>query len=375
MSTIQANAILDASGGNTTTINGVTPNTDSVRGRNLIINGAMQVAQRGTSAVAATNSAYFGPDRFKYFLNGGGAYTVAQDTGHLAATGHDKAIKIAVTTADTSIAAGDYYSFLQRIEAKNIQHLQWGTASAKSLTLSFWVRATKTGTQALHFAKQGSGTDYRYVAEYTISASDTWEYKTITVTGLTADTIVDDSSTYLQVGWMLKYGSDFQGTKDVWTTSAIYTTSAAVNHMDSTSNTFYITGVKLEVGSVATGFDHRSYGEELQLCKRYYQLVESASGMSVATTAAQFNVPFSVEMRSSPTVSISDANGVTSARVTDHAYADTTITSGAVISLSNVSKYGSRTQISGFTGLTTGRFVGFLPGASYSSFMRFDAEL
>lgn len=318
MSTIQANAILDASGGNTVTVNGVTPNTDTVKGRNLIINGAMQVAQRNTSATTATSSAYFGPDRFKYFLNGGGDYTVAQDTGHLAATGHDKAIKIAITTADTSIAAGDYYSFLQRIEAKNVQHLQWGTASAKSLTLSFWVRATKTGTQALHFAKQGSGTDYRYIAEYTISASDTWEYKTITVPGLTADTIVDDSSTYIQVGWMLKYGSDFQGTKDVWTTSAHYTTAASVNHMDSTSNTLYLTGVKLEVGSVATEYDHRSYAEELQLCKRYFNrwnqfgegpgFANALVGVYNNASTPRFQWKPTVELRTAPTVTKYGAN-------------------------------------------------------------------
>ena len=241
--------------------------------RNLIINGDMKVQQRYTvgTATQVVNGTVSGPDRFKFFVGGGGAYTVTQDSGHQATTGHDKAIKVAVTTADTSIAATDIYSFTHRIESNSVQHFQYGTSSAKTVTLSFWVRATKTGTQALHFAKQGTGTDYRHVKEYTINASNTWEHKTITLSGLTASTMVNDASTYFQVGWMLKYGSDYQGTKDVWTTSAHYTTAAAVNNMDSTSNTFYITGVQLEVGDTATDFENRSFVEELQLCKRYYQ--------------------------------------------------------------------------------------------------------
>ena len=240
--------------------------------RNLLINGDMKISQRyGTAATQATNSAYFGPDRYRCFVNGGGAYTVTQDSGHQADTGHDKALKIAVTTADTSIAAGDYYTFLQRIESNSVQHFQYGTSSAKTLTLSFWVRATKTGTHAVHFAKQGTGTDYRHIKEYTINASNTWEHKTITIPGLTASTMANDASTYLQLGWMLKYGSNFQGTKDTWTTNSHFTTANAVNNMDSTSNVFYITGAQLEVGDSASDFEYRTFEDELHACKRYYQ--------------------------------------------------------------------------------------------------------
>ena len=241
--------------------------------RNLVINGNMKIAQRGAGPTQVTNSAYFGPDRYRFFINGGGAYTVTQDSGHQADTGHDKALKIAVTTADTSIAAGDYYTFLQRIESNSLQHLQYGTSSAKSLTLSFWVRATKTGTQVVFFSKQGTGQDYNHIKEYTINASNTWEHKTITIPGLTASTMANDASTYLQFGFMLKYGSDFQGTKDTWTTNSHFTTANAVNNMDSTSNTFYVTGVQLEVGDTATDFEHRSFEEELRLCSRYYRKI------------------------------------------------------------------------------------------------------
>ena len=240
--------------------------------RNLIINGDMKVAQRnGTAVTQAPHNGYAGPDRWKTFVSGGGAYTITQDSGHQADTGHDKALKIAVTTADTSIAAGDVYSFLTRIESNSLQHLRYGTSSAKSLTFSFWVRATKTGTQAVFFSKQGTGQDYNHIKEFTINASNTWEHKTITIPGLTASTMANDASTYIQVGWILKYGSNYQGTKDTWTTNSHFTTSAAVNNMDSTSNTFYVTGVQLEVGDTATEFEHRSFAEELQACQRYYQ--------------------------------------------------------------------------------------------------------
>ena len=239
--------------------------------RNLIINGDMKVAQRnGTAVTQAPHSGYAGPDRWKTFASGGGAYTITQDSGHQADTGHDKALKIAVTTADTSIAAGDVYSFLTRIESNSLQHLQYGTSSAKSLTFSFWVRATKTGTQAVFFSKQGTGTDYNHIKEFTINASNTWEHKTITIPGLTASTMINDASTYIQAGWILKYGSAYHGTKDSWRTDSDFTTSAAVNNMDSTSNTFYVTGVQLEVGDRATDFEHRSLAEELALCQRYF---------------------------------------------------------------------------------------------------------
>jgi len=135
--------------------------------RNLIINGGMKVAQRGTSATAAVNVSYSTVDRFKFFLNANG-YTTEQSTGHLAATGHDTALKISVTTADTSIATGDYYSFLTPLEAQNLQHLQYGTSSAKEMTLSFWVRATKAGTQAI-FVTHEDNTRYNFVQEYTIN--------------------------------------------------------------------------------------------------------------------------------------------------------------------------------------------------------------
>ena len=257
-------------------------------GKNLFINGNMQVAQRGAGPTAAGNGTYNTVDRMMTWnVAGGGQFTGSQSTGHQLATGHDTAYKVDVTTADTSIAAGDYYEILQRIEGKSLQHLRWGTASAQKLQVSFWVRATKTGVQSLFISKQGTGTDYRNVINYTIDNSDTWEYKTIEVPALTASTIANDASTYVQVGFVLGMGSGFHvGTAGTWTTGSLYSTANTVNHMDSTSNDFYVTGLQIEVGDTATDFEHRSFGEELALCQRYFEtgsFAQRVSGTIVRT--------------------------------------------------------------------------------------------
>jgi hypothetical protein len=253
----------------------VTTESPSLGRRNLIMNGAMQVAQRGTSGSPSSGGSY-GIDRFMFFAAGGGDYTNSQSTGHVAETGFNTVLKVEVTTADTSIGSGDYYGFSQRIEAQNVQHLQYGTANAKTLTLSFWVKATKTGTQTI-WVNKPDATSYHFISEYTINTSDTWEYKTLTIPALTASggSINDDNGIGLQVGWILKYGSVYQGTADTWTTDSIFTTTNAVNNMDTVGNTFYLTGVQLEVGSVATPFEHRSYGEELAACQRYLYRIDA----------------------------------------------------------------------------------------------------
>ena len=285
----------------------VTPNLGR---RNLIINGAMQVAQRGVGPTEAGNGNYITVDRMQHwsYPSGAGRFTSTQSTGHQLNTGHDTALKIDVTTADASIGASDYYEILQRIEGKNLQHLRWGTAAAKKLQVSFWVRATKTGVNALFCSKQGTGTDYRNVVEFTINASDTWEHKTVEIPALTASTIANDASTYIQIGWVLAMGSSFQnGTAGTWTTQSFYTTANAVNHMDSTANDFYITGFQVEVGDTATDFEHRSFAEELQLCKRYFQILfdkghqyHANAGFIYQTNSASTQVHFPVEMRTDP---------------------------------------------------------------------------
>ena len=285
--------------------------TDNVTGRrNLIINGDMRIAQRGAGPTTAGNGTYDTVDRMMtWSVAGGGTFTGSQSTGHQLATGHDTAYKVDVTSADTSIASGDYYEFLQRIEGRNLQHLRWGTASAKKLRVSFWVRATKTGVQSLFCSKQGTGTAYRNVINYTINTSDTWEHKIVELPALTSSTIANDDSTYLQVGFILAMGSGFQGgTAGTWTTGSFYSTANTVNHMDSTSNDFYVTGLQVEVGDIATDFEHRSYGEELDLCERYFQTYSDRMWQGTNEHAANYSLyldgVFTNRMRTAPTATI-----------------------------------------------------------------------
>ena len=280
--------------------------------KNLIINGAMQVAQRGTSAVAAAND-YATVDRFEFFEGTDGAYTSEQSS--TTPDGFANSLKLAVTTADGTLATGQYAYFLQAIEAQNLQHLKYGTVSAESVTLSFWVRSSKTGTYCIAVDKNDS-TRYHFIKEYSISVADTWEHKTITISPdsnikASGGAIANDNGLGFRVFWWLAAGDDFDGgTDNTWTsTTSDFTTSNQVNWMDSTSNDFYITGVQLEVGETATPFEHRSYGEELALCQRYYQIDGSriiSSGGYIQTSGNQFViVDFITTMRANPTLTFS----------------------------------------------------------------------
>ena len=319
MSTIQANAILDASGGNTTTINGVTPNTDTVRGRNLIINGAMQVAQRSTSAVTATNGGYTTVDRWKTWEGTDGTFTTEQSTD--APDGFATSLKCQVTSADTSISSNQYVQLVQNIEGLNLQSLAYGTSSAKTITVSFWVKSNKTGIYAMTFVKDAcSGTRYQYPKEYTINAANTWEKKEITISPssliqATPAAIWNSNQNAVDLYFNLALGTAYNGGTDgLWEDVSggyHYSTTNLVNWMDSTSNNFYITGVKLEVGSVATEFDHRSYGEDLALCQRYYETDMPEGGsdtrysMNMNTTSSHYTQEsFQVTKRAVPTITV-----------------------------------------------------------------------
>jgi len=249
-------------------------------GSSLIINGAMTVAQRSVSAVAAGNPNYPSVDRYKAWEGTDGAYTVEQSTD--APTGFTKSLKAQVTTADTSLAAGQYAQILQNIEAQDCQHLDYGLSTAKTLTLSFWVKSSKTGTYCITAYKEdstGSASTLLFPKEYTISSANTWEHKTITIepdSQIKAATgaIDDDSGVGIAIYWNLAQGSTYTGGTDgTWSANTNhFATTNQVNWMDNTSNNFYLTGVQLEVGTEATDFEHRSFGDELLRCKRYFEV-------------------------------------------------------------------------------------------------------
>jgi hypothetical protein len=282
--------------------------------KNLIINGDLQVWQRATSATAVTN-AYATVDRFRFVEGTAGAYTSEKSSD--SPIGSGSSLKLQVTTADTSMAAGDYAYFQQVIEAQNLQSLQYGTSSAKTLTLSFWVKSSKTGTYTIALIKADS-TQYNFVHEYTISSANTWEKKTITISPTAGSTsfitsaagaINNDNGVGFYVVWMLCSGTDLNGsTNNAWSSNGLhYTTTNQVNWMDNTSNNFYLSQVQLEIGDLASPFEFEDYGTTLAKCQRYFENVNwlgyVLSGNSYTTTQwVLAQVLWKVEKRTVPTL-------------------------------------------------------------------------
>tara|TARA_R100001460_G_scaffold42664_1_gene78827 strand:- start:1046 stop:2149 length:1104 start_codon:yes stop_codon:yes gene_type:complete len=240
--------------------------------RNLIINGAMQVVQRGTVS-GLTGSSYGGPDRFRLGLSGAGTHRILQSATVPSGAGFASSWRLDCTTADTSITSADQISCQYRIEGQDLQELKKGTSSAEKVTLSFWVRSSLTGTYVVELNDKDNT---RHIAKtYTISQADTFEYKTLTFDGDTTGTLDNDSQRSFQINWWLAAGSTYtSGTLATSWASEVSANRAAglnVNLASSTDNNWYLTGVQLEVGSNASDFEHRSFGEELAACQRYYQ--------------------------------------------------------------------------------------------------------
>tara|TARA_Y100000114_G_scaffold29394_1_gene25096 strand:- start:382 stop:1581 length:1200 start_codon:yes stop_codon:yes gene_type:complete len=372
-------------GGVGTTSSAVALHASSLNGgqfggrRNMIINGAMQIAQRGTSFTSVTASAYH-LDRFQYNLTGTvGASTVTQNTVTDLA-GFTKSLKVDVTTADSSLASGDRLTICYKIEGQDLQGIGKGTSSAKELTLSFYIKATKTGTQIVELFDQDNT---RHCAKaVTINSSNTWEQKTITFPADTTGAFGNDNGNSLSIFFGLACGTDF--TSGTLATAWASNTNAnrfvgQVNHFDSTSNNFEITGVQLEIGSTATPFEHRSFGEELALCQRYLYRINGKDsggttigmGFSNIATNSYSHIAFPVNMRTAPSVS---GSGFTASDFNSYTVTGTSLTITAFESSSlGCSKANLIVVTAG--GLTTLRPSGNALTASASSFIAFDAEL
>ena len=301
MSTIAVNAITDANAGNTTTINGVTPNSANVIGKNLIINGAMQIAQRGTSTTGVAGSGYLACDRFFFYADTMGTWTGEQSTD--APDEFSNSFKLSCTTADASPAAGDRVTLQHRIEGQSLQHLAKGTTSAKKVTLSFWIKSNKTGNMQVNLYDNDNN---RFVSgTVTINSSATWEKKSITFVGDTVSNYDNDNNLSLIIEWWLDSGTTWSsGTSPTtWQSNSAADRNAngTLALADSTSNYINITGVQLEVGESATEFEHRPYTTELSLCQRYYwQIIGNVYGGNWST-AGMLSLSYPVEMRAVPT--------------------------------------------------------------------------
>ena len=277
--------------------------------KNRIINGAMVIDQRNAGAAVTADGSY-PVDRWKIVLGGGGALSAQQST--TVPSGFINSVAFTVTTPDTSLGTSDEYSFRQAIEGLNVSDLGWGTASAQTITLSFKVRSSLTGT--FGGVIRNSAANRVYVFSYTITTANTFENKSITIAGDTSGTWLTTNGTGLQLIFSLGAGSLRVATAGSWgTDGAIQGVTGQTQWIGTNGATFYITGVQLEVGTVATSFDYRSYGTELGLCQRYYVKYQNTSagfmgiaGQVSGTSAGTFLFPIS--MRSTPTCSYSSIN-------------------------------------------------------------------
>jgi hypothetical protein len=281
--------------------------------RNLIINGAMQVAQRGTSITVSNNNWLYLMDRFQFDENGATSAVLDVTQSTDAPDGFGYSLKMTATTADPVLASGDGLRLQYRIEAQDLQILSHGTSEAKPVTLSFWVKSKTTGTNGIWVYKADSSRQTSF--SYTINAADTWEYKTIIIPADTSGAINNDNGEGLRISWYLAAGTDFNsGTLDSSWASLTSANRAVgqVNNFSSTSDYWALTGVQLEVGDTATPFEHRSYGDELARCQRYFQIYRPNRENAVYTSFSnQFHMgqlTLQGQMRADPTATWYDGS-------------------------------------------------------------------
>jgi hypothetical protein len=319
--------------------------------RNLLINGDMRIAQRGTSVASHSADSYTTVDRWKTRVGGLGVWTVSQDTDVPTGQGFANSIKWNCTTADASPASTDYLILQQIIEGQNIQHLKKGTANPESVTLSFWVKSNKTGTYIIELYDNDN---IRQVSKsYTIDTADTWEKKTLTFAGDTTGAFGNDNGPSLYVVHWLAAGSSYQtGTLNTSWANSVQANRVVgqVNLADSTSNYINFTGVQLEVGSGASDFEFLPYDVQLQRCQRYFRTVgDGMIGRASSASVVYYSYHFENPMRSTPTMSI--APGAT-IRFGNFYSADYVGSSHSIV-LARANTISVAGQINGFSGMTT----------------------
>jgi hypothetical protein len=302
--------ILPAAGGGTGTASGVTGF------KNRIINGQMVLDQRNAGASVTPTTDTYTLDRWQIATNVSSKVSVQQSS--TVPTGFTNSTLITSLSAYT-IGAGELCLFRQPIEGYNVADLGFGTANAKTFTVSFWVRSSLTGTFGGALTNGSENRSYPFT--YTISAADTWEQKTITIAGDTSGTWLTTNGAGLKLVFGLGVGSTFSGTAGSWSANAYFSATGSTSLLATNGATFYITGVQLEVGSTATSFDYRPYGTELALCQRYFFQVSSTgaangqntgmTGLSNGSTSLhRTNMALPVTMRTTPTITLSNVSGV-----------------------------------------------------------------
>lgn len=236
--------------------------------RNRIINGAMEIDQRnvGSEINPAVGSTYY-LDRWVAISSAASKFKIGRNAGAVAPpAGFINYLGI-TSLSSYSVGSSEAFGIRQIIEGLNIADLGWGTANAKSITISFWVRSSLTGTFGLGLGNDGFSR--AYPASYTISSSNTWEYKTITIPGDTTGTWLTTNGIGMYLTWQIGYGSSLSGTANTWNAGTAFAPTGAVSVVGTNGSTFYLTGVQVESGSIATPFERRLISQELESCKRY----------------------------------------------------------------------------------------------------------
>ena len=378
MSTLKVTNIESPSGG------GVSAKINDIGGgqlsnRNLIINGEMQVAQRGTTVAGVNSAAYRTCDRFVSNVFQLGVWTVNQRTGGFSDTWEAGAterfrasFEHICTTPDPSPGGTDNVRVIQYIEGQDLQHLNYGQATAKQLTLSFWVKSNKTGAASFEI-NQPDNSNRMFSASYTINAADTWEKKVINIPADTSGVIDNNTDRGLMLQWWLNSGSSFTGGAHSSTWVAQSDTARNSTNLGvggAANDNWSITGVQLEVGNLATSFEHRSYSDELAKCQRYFQQLSTNTmfpGTTNGTTqVTHVGVPLAVTMRATPTVS-------PTVYTVWHSAAGAIVSTSQVMIITDFSDnvVTHRGVVNGFTGLTDNRVANILT----QSVLQLSAEL
>jgi len=317
--------------------------------KNRIINGAMVIDQRNAGASVTPTNGQYTLDRFLISIGGGetGKLSIQQNAG--AVTPPAGFINYLGVTSLTSytVPIASWFSLLHEIEGLNVADLAWGTASASTITLSFWVRSSLTGTFGGALNNSGNTRNYPYT--YTISVANTWEKKSVTIAGDTSGTWLTTNGIGIQVGFALGAGTTESGTAGAWTATRAFSATGATSVVGTNGATFYITGVQLEKGSTATSFDYRPYGTELALCQRYFEIMEIASMYGAADNSTTFigMYRFLIEKRSAPTLTILTSTPA----VSEIGIAERT-GSGSAIGNTFIGTKSMRYQINGFSSMT-----------------------
>jgi hypothetical protein len=298
-----------------------TQNTSAFTGgfafRNRIINGAMVIDQRNAGASVTPTTGAYTVDRFAAYLTQASKFTVQQNAGSVTPPSGFKNYLGATSSSAYSVSSSDYFLLAQSIEGLNVSDLGWGAVGAATITLSFWVRSSLTGTFGASITNSGSSRSYPF--SYVINSANTWEQKSVTISGDTTGTWLTTNGIGMTVWFSLGAGSTVSGTAGSWSGSTLLSATGATSVVGTSGATFYITGVQLEKGSTATSFDYRPYGTELQLCQRYYQVLDGSLATYSIGGAAMANYYRNLAtMRSSPTVTVTtaptyvNASGITS---------------------------------------------------------------